>query len=162
MTYLTTLKEHLVLFWRLRNGTKIRYAKIVRRYLEPFLECVAMKIPQKIKSVEFISELDCVTIIKLPQLRITFSLRKKNRPIKPEIYCITFDCCHFNKSKPGLNPKVICATRSRPDILHLSILMYYYYLGMTRRAVWCVQIETNSNTVNPIVHTEYKIWPTFK
>jgi hypothetical protein len=37
MNYLTTLKKHLKLFWRLRNGTKISDAKSVRCYLEQFI-----------------------------------------------------------------------------------------------------------------------------
>jgi hypothetical protein len=37
MNYVTTLKEHLRLFWRLRNGTKVSDAKFIRRYLELFL-----------------------------------------------------------------------------------------------------------------------------
>jgi hypothetical protein len=32
-----TLKEHLKLFWHLRNGTKIFDAKFVKRYLKLFL-----------------------------------------------------------------------------------------------------------------------------
>jgi hypothetical protein len=46
---------YLRLFWPLRNGTKISDAKFVRCYLELFLGGAATKIPEKIKSVGFVS-----------------------------------------------------------------------------------------------------------
>jgi hypothetical protein len=54
MNYLTKLWEHLTLFWRLKNGTKISDAKFVRCFLELFLEGAATEIPEKTKSVGFV------------------------------------------------------------------------------------------------------------
>jgi hypothetical protein len=55
MNYLTVLQEHVRLFWRLRNGTKISNAKSVRFYLKLFLGEGSYENPREIKSVGFVS-----------------------------------------------------------------------------------------------------------
>jgi hypothetical protein len=100
MNYLTTLYEHLRLFWRLRKGTKISDVKFVRCYLELFLGGAATKIPDKIKSVGFVSGARLCHEQSWAQLLITFSLRKKRMaPVKPEMFYITFDCYHLNPAR---------------------------------------------------------------
>lgn len=53
MTSLTTLEEHLKLFWRLRNCEKVPDARLV--VSNGFRERVATKILEKIKSAGFVS-----------------------------------------------------------------------------------------------------------
>jgi hypothetical protein len=60
--------------------------------------------------------------IRWVQLRITFSFRKRNGPIKPEIFYFTFDCYHLNAAgtrtlsvPPGPGP-------CRP-LTHVSVLL---------------------------------------
>jgi hypothetical protein len=56
MNYLIMLKEHLKLFWHLRNITELQGAKFVWSYLILFPQDGSYKIPEKIKLVGFVSE----------------------------------------------------------------------------------------------------------
>jgi hypothetical protein len=52
--FLTTRYEDLRLFWRLRDGTKLSDAKLVRFHLALFLGGGSYEDPQKIESVVFV------------------------------------------------------------------------------------------------------------
>jgi hypothetical protein len=47
MNYLMMLKDHLRLFWHLRNGIKLSDVKFVRSYLELFLKDGSFENPQE-------------------------------------------------------------------------------------------------------------------
>jgi hypothetical protein len=81
MNYLTTLWEHLRLFWRLRNGTKISDAKFVRCYPELFLGG-GTKIPEKIKPVGFVSGALLYHEHKMSATTDNFFFAKKEWPKK--------------------------------------------------------------------------------
>jgi hypothetical protein len=60
-------------------------------------------------------EPSCATSMERAQLGLTFSLRKKNGPRKPEIFCIKCDCCYLNWARawtlsvlPGAWPSGPC------------------------------------------------------
>lgn len=98
--YWTTLRGHLRLFWRLRNGKKgMRYH--VCKALSQTLTGMGhlRKSRRKSSTSDLFSELDCVTSIRWEQLRITFSSWKKSSPIKPKMSYFRFERCHLNQAR---------------------------------------------------------------
>jgi hypothetical protein len=63
------------------------------------------KSPRKSSRWDLFPETDFVTSIRWAQLRITFSLRKKNDSRKPEIFFLTFDCYHLNQARTRPGPR---------------------------------------------------------
>jgi hypothetical protein len=109
MNHLTTVWEHLRLFWRLGNGTKISDAKFVRCYLKLF-----RKSPRKSSRWDLFPEPDCVTSTRSEQLRITFNMRKKSGPRKPWMFYKRLIAVIWTRPEPGPDPNIICATRPGP------------------------------------------------
>jgi hypothetical protein len=107
------LGEHLRLFQRLRNGTKIPDAKCEvlpravsgRRQLRKFL--------RKSSRWNLFPESDSQER-KTSAATNNFSLWKKNGPKEPEVFYVTFDCYHLKRARTRSASNIICATRPRP------------------------------------------------
>jgi hypothetical protein len=82
------------LFWRLRNGTEISYAKFVRCISNYFWEGAATKIPEKIKSVGFVSGARLCHEHKMSETTNNFFFARK-----PKMVYITFGCYHSNPAR---------------------------------------------------------------
>jgi hypothetical protein len=102
MNYLTPLKEHLRLSRRSRQGTKLSEAKIVGCYLKLF---PTEGLSDKIKSAGFVSEVRPCQEHKVSVTTTNFLLRRKNGPIKPEMFYIRCDCYYLNEAQTRPGPK---------------------------------------------------------
>jgi hypothetical protein len=105
--------KHLRLFWLLRSGTKISDAKFVKCYLELFLGGAATKIPEKIKSVGFVSGVRLCHEHKMSATTNNFLFAKQEWPEKAGDVLYIFWLLSF---EPGPDPNIICATRPRPAL----------------------------------------------
>jgi hypothetical protein len=75
-----------------------------------FWKGAATRIPENIKSVEFVPGARLRHEHKVRPTTNNYSLRKKNCPVKPEIFYLTVDCYHLNHAQtrnlsvlPGLD-----------------------------------------------------------
>jgi hypothetical protein len=96
MNCLMTLQEHLRLFWRLRNDTKISDAEFVRCYLDIFVGGGATKFPEKIKSVGFVARAQQCHEHKMSATTNNFFFTKKQWPEKALNVILRFDCYYWS------------------------------------------------------------------
>jgi hypothetical protein len=104
------------------------------------------KSPRKSSRWDLFPVPDCVTSIRRAQLRIAFCLRKNNGPRKPELLCITCDCCHLNQARTR-------ATRPGPGPVQISSrIQLGHYLS---RFPHSVQGNSGNEHLlpNPYLHT---------
>jgi hypothetical protein len=73
------------------------------------------KSPRKSSRWDLFPEPDCVTSIRWAQLRLTFTLRKKNGPRKPEIFYATFDCYNLNQTRTRPGSEHYLCYQARPS-----------------------------------------------
>lgn len=98
MNYLTTHQEHPMLFWRLRNVTKISDAKFVRYHLEPYLGGGSYENTRENEVGGIGSEAKIYHERKMSETANNlFFLRKINGPRTPKIFYATSDCFHLDQ-----------------------------------------------------------------
>lgn len=119
MNYLTALKERMRLFWPLRNGTGISYAKFIRCYLDLSLWRGSYKNPRG-NQVD-VGSVSGVRLCHKHKVRANtneFFFEKKDGPIKAQY--VPF-YVRLRRFEPGLGPNLIYANRPRPAPTSASV-----------------------------------------
>jgi hypothetical protein len=82
-----------------------------------FWEGAATKIPEKIKSVGFVSGVRLCHEHKMSATTNNFLFAKNNGPRKPEMFFVTFDCYHLDqaRTRPGPEHYLCYLVETRPS-----------------------------------------------